>query len=159
LFKLVYQRANYNEAINWIFFPQDCWDFFCICAINTIASKLFRYFLVNSFKTYPSAEIKNKTEIGFRVKKSSPKMTVGIRVCVDRGGTFTDCIAFVPNTIFPKGTEPPKEPFRPIVVKLLSVDPNNYQDAPREGIRRILEIATGISHPRDKLVDSSRLEM
>jgi hypothetical protein len=25
------------------------------------------------------------------------------------------------------------------VVKLLSVDPTNYEDAPREGIRRILE--------------------
>jgi 5-oxoprolinase (ATP-hydrolysing) len=86
-------------------------------------------------------------------------MKSGIRVCVDRGGTFTDCIAFVPNTIYPKGTEKPKQEFRPIVVKLLSVDPNNYKDAPREGIRRILEIATGIPHPRDKPVDTSNLEM
>ena len=61
----------------------------------------------------------------------------GIRVCVDRGGTFTDCIAFVPNSIQPLGVaEGPG--FRTVVVKLLSVDPTNYQDAPREGIRRIL---------------------
>ncbi|KAJ3316021.1 hypothetical protein HDV04_000230 [Boothiomyces sp. JEL0838] len=82
-----------------------------------------------------------------------------IRVCVDRGGTFTDCIAFVPNHIYPKGSPKPQEPFRTIVVKLLSVDPNNYQDAPREGIRRILEIATGVKHPRDKPVDTSNLEL
>ncbi|KAJ3276823.1 hypothetical protein HDV01_002878 [Terramyces sp. JEL0728] len=82
-----------------------------------------------------------------------------IRVCVDRGGTFTDCIAFVPNHIYPKGTPKPQEEFRTIVVKLLSVDPNNYKDAPREGIRRILELATGIKHPRDKPVDTSNLEL
>ncbi len=86
-------------------------------------------------------------------------MTPKIRVCVDRGGTFTDCIAFCPNTIYPKNQEQPKEPFRTIVVKLLSVDPTNYSDAPREGIRRILEIATGIPHPRNKPVDTSNLEM
>jgi 5-oxoprolinase (ATP-hydrolysing) len=50
----------------------------------------------------------------------------GIRICIDRGGTFTDCIAFIPNTIFPKGTAKPADKFRTIVVKLLSVDPNNY---------------------------------
>ncbi|KAJ3062865.1 hypothetical protein HK102_008641, partial [Quaeritorhiza haematococci] len=35
----------------------------------------------------------------------------------------------------------------------------NYKDAPREGIRRILEIATGIPHPRDKPLDTSRIEL
>ena len=34
------------------------------------------------------------------------------------------------------------------MVKLLSQDPTNYEDAPREGIRRILEIATGKPFPR-----------
>lgn len=86
-------------------------------------------------------------------------MKSGIRICVDRGGTFTDCIAFVPNTIHPKWTKAPSEPFRTIVIKLLSVDPNNYKDAPREGIRRILEIATGIPHPRNLPVDTSNLEL
>lgn len=61
--------------------------------------------------------------------------TAGIRVCVDRGGTFTDCIAFVPKHIHPKNEPEPKADFRTIVVKLLSVDPSNYPDAPREGIR------------------------
>lgn len=47
------------------------------------------------------------------------------RFAIDRGGTFTDVYA-----------ECPKNKVR--VMKLLSVDPA-YPDAPREGIRRILE--------------------
>eukprot|EP01119_Soliformovum_irregulare_P023980 TRINITY_DN8499_c0_g1_i3.p1 TRINITY_DN8499_c0_g1~~TRINITY_DN8499_c0_g1_i3.p1 ORF type:complete len:1241 (-),score=304.27 TRINITY_DN8499_c0_g1_i3:47-3769(-) len=35
------------------------------------------------------------------------------------------------------------------VVKLLSVDPGNYDDAPREGIRRILEEVTGRKIPKN----------
>lgn len=34
------------------------------------------------------------------------------------------------------------------VLKLLSEDPSNYPDAPREGIRRVLEEVTGVPHPR-----------
>lgn len=45
---------------------------------------------------------------------------------IDRGGTFTDV-----HAILPSGEE--------YVTKLLSVDPQNYPDAPTEGIRRILE--------------------
>lgn len=54
------------------------------------------------------------------------------RFSIDRGGTFTDVYAEVPG-----------EPgFK--VVKLLSEDPANYDDAPREGIRRVLaEFADG----------------
>jgi len=44
---------------------------------------------------------------------------------IDRGGTFTDIYCELPDKTS-------------IVRKLLSVDPNNYDDAPREGIRRIL---------------------
>lgn len=44
---------------------------------------------------------------------------------IDRGGTFTDVFARCPN-----GTIK--------TLKLLSEDPANYADAPREGIRRIL---------------------
>ena len=59
------------------------------------------------------------------------------RFSVDRGGTFTDVYAEVPG-----------EPgFR--VAKLLSEDPQNYADAPREGIRRILEGVTGQKMPKD----------
>ncbi|KAI8816179.1 Hydantoinase B/oxoprolinase-domain-containing protein [Fimicolochytrium jonesii] len=75
-----------------------------------------------------------------------------ITICIDRGGTFTDCIAFVP-------TKDGTSPYKTIVVKLLSVDPQNYPDAPREGIRRILELATGVPHPADKLVNTSRLKV
>lgn len=45
---------------------------------------------------------------------------------IDRGGTFTDIWARCPGGKIK-------------VMKLLSVDPQNYEDAPREGIRRILE--------------------
>ena len=77
----------------------------------------------------------------------------GIRVCIDRGGTFTDCVASIPVPVsdtYPSGR-------KELVVKLLSVDPSNYPDAPREGIRRILEIATGKPHPREKLVATEEL--
>ncbi|MBF0290146.1 MAG: hydantoinase B/oxoprolinase family protein [SAR324 cluster bacterium] len=53
-----------------------------------------------------------------------------LRFSIDRGGTFTDVYAEVPGN----------PGFR--VVKLLSEDPKNYADAPREGIRRILEEVT-----------------
>ena len=60
------------------------------------------------------------------------KMTdTSFRFSIDRGGTFTDVYAEVPG----------EAEFR--VVKLLSEDPQNYADAPREGIRRIMESVTG----------------
>ena len=37
------------------------------------------------------------------------------------------------------------------------MDPQNYPDAPREGIRRILEQLTGKKHPRDEKLDTSRI--
>ncbi|KAG9243173.1 Hydantoinase B/oxoprolinase-domain-containing protein [Calycina marina] len=67
----------------------------------------------------------------------------GIVVSIDRGGTFTDCIAT---------NIPGKED---LVVKLLSVDPSNYDDAPTEGIRRILEIVKGENLSRGELIDTS----
>lgn len=59
------------------------------------------------------------------------------RFSIDRGGTFTDIYAETPGT---PGFQ---------VVKLLSEDPQNYSDAPREGIRRILEDITGVPMPPD----------
>jgi 5-oxoprolinase (ATP-hydrolysing) len=45
-----------------------------------------------------------------------PSRGAGIRVAIDRGGTFTDCLGIVPG--------------KPdILVKLLSNDPTNYNDA------------------------------
>ncbi|KAJ3341068.1 hypothetical protein HDU93_005700 [Gonapodya sp. JEL0774] len=74
-------------------------------------------------------------------------MQRGIRICIDRGGTFTDCIGFVPDTSSPAG-------YRQIVLKVLSVDPAY----PEEGIRQILELATGKPHPRDAPLDTSNIE-
>ncbi|KAF8860972.1 5-oxoprolinase [Acephala macrosclerotiorum] len=58
-----------------------------------------------------------------------------VKIAIDRGGTFTDVWAAVDG-------QPD------IVLKLLSVDPGNYADAPSEGIRRVLEQVTGTSIPR-----------
>ncbi|KAK5209936.1 hypothetical protein LTR47_002827 [Exophiala xenobiotica] len=68
-----------------------------------------------------------------------------IRISIDRGGTFTDVHASVPG--------------KPdIILKLLSVDPSNYKDAPTEGIRRILELATGESFPRGKRLNLKHID-
>ena len=64
-----------------------------------------------------------------------------IKIAIDRGGTFTDCIGSY------KGKEE--------IVKLLSVDPSNYDDAPLEGIRRLLERFTGRNFPREDKLDTS----
>ena len=85
-----------------------------------------------------------------------------VRVCIDRGGTFTDCIAFIPTHMpggHPTSTAEAQSGFKQVVVKLLSVDPTNYGDAPTEGIRRILEIATGKPHPRGHKLDTSNIEL
>ncbi|CAN9213692.1 unnamed protein product [Alternaria alternata] len=74
-----------------------------------------------------------------------PLQGAGIRIAIDRGGTFTDCLGIVPG--------------KPdILVKLLSNDPTNYSDAPIEGIRRILEQATDVSIPRGEKIDTSDIE-
>ncbi|PGH05604.1 hypothetical protein AJ79_06771 [Helicocarpus griseus UAMH5409] len=65
-----------------------------------------------------------------------------IKIAIDRGGTFTDCLGIV---------EGRKDD---TVVKLLSQDPANYADAPIEGIRRILEQATGKCFPREKKLNT-----
>lgn len=68
------------------------------------------------------------------------------RFSIDRGGTFTDVYAEVPG-----------EPgFK--VVKLLSEDPANYDDAPREGIRRILDEYSQGNEKNKKFIDASNIE-
>lgn len=73
------------------------------------------------------------------------------RFSIDRGGTFTDiyCDIYDPST---------NKVFKQRVVKLLSEDPSNYQDAPTEGIRRILEEETGIPHPRKQPVRTKQID-
>ena len=45
-----------------------------------------------------------------------------------------------------------------IVIKLLSEDPANYEDAPQEGIRRLLSKFTGKEVPRSQPLDTARIE-
>ena len=75
------------------------------------------------------------------------------RFCIDRGGTFTDVYAEVPAQDAEGNAS---VSFR--TLKLLSEDPANYESAPREGIRRILEEVTGDTIPRDVPVPTDRIE-
>ncbi|OCL08361.1 hypothetical protein AOQ84DRAFT_388907 [Glonium stellatum] len=72
----------------------------------------------------------------------------GIRIAIDRGGTFTDCVGN-------PGTGKMEDD---ILIKLLSVDPANYDDAPLEGIRRLLSKFTGKEIPRGEPLDTSQIE-
>ncbi|ETI25000.1 hypothetical protein G647_04370 [Cladophialophora carrionii CBS 160.54] len=72
----------------------------------------------------------------------------GIRIAIDRGGTFTDCVGN-------PGTGRMEDD---IVIKLLSEDPSNYEDAPLEGIRRLMSKFTGREIPRGEPLDTSKIE-
>jgi 5-oxoprolinase (ATP-hydrolysing) len=75
------------------------------------------------------------------------------RVCVsvDRGGTFTDVYATILRS--------PEAALEAHALKLLSVDPGAYADAPTEGIRRILCIATGEDrNPKHAPVDTDHID-
>lgn len=63
---------------------------------------------------------------------------------IDRGGTFCDVLVQTPG----------KDDF---IFKLLSVDPQNYRDAPTEAIRRALETVQGKPIPRGDKLDASRV--
>ncbi|GIX83383.1 5-oxoprolinase [Caerostris extrusa] len=64
---------------------------------------------------------------------------------IDRGGTFTDVFALCPGG-------------KVKVMKLLSDDPSNYKDAPREGIRRILSEMTGKNYGTEDVLDTNELD-
>ncbi|KAL8973478.1 MAG: hypothetical protein Q9197_002282 [Variospora fuerteventurae] len=80
----------------------------------------------------------------------------GIRIAIDvslsilhqRGGTFTDCVGN-------PGTGAMKDD---VIIKLLSEDPSNYDDAPLEGIRRLLSKFTGRDVLRGEPLDTSKIE-
>lgn len=57
---------------------------------------------------------------------------------IDRGGTFTDIVARRPNGEL-------------LTRKLLSEDPEHYQDATVQGIREIMEISPGSAIPADEI--------
>lgn len=44
-----------------------------------------------------------------------------------------------------------------VVIKLLSVDPDHYDDAPLEGIRRLMATLTGVDIPRGQPLDTSQI--
>src|SRR5947208_1080658 len=64
---------------------------------------------------------------------------------IDRGGTFTDVFALCPG-------------HKIRTLKLLSVNPAHYEDAPREGIRRILEQETGKTLDPKVPIDPRQIE-
>ncbi|KAL9648535.1 hypothetical protein ABK040_012649 [Willaertia magna] len=68
------------------------------------------------------------------------------RFSIDRGGTFTDIYAEVPT----------KEGFT--VMKLLSEDPQNYKDAPTEGIKRIMNKVLGLNMKSAKEINIDLIE-
>ncbi len=67
------------------------------------------------------------------------------RFAIDRGGTFTDVYAELPNNSVR-------------VLKLLSVDPQNYADAPTEGIARVIEEYTGEKVDRSAPIPGEQIE-
>jgi 5-oxoprolinase (ATP-hydrolysing) len=71
-----------------------------------------------------------------------------IAFAIDRGGTFTDCIAHYQDV----------SGWRVITEKLLSQDPRHYEDASREGIRRLLERVTGQTIPRPVQIPTECIE-
>lgn len=72
-------------------------------------------------------------------------MSSKFRFAIDRGGTFTDIYAKCPNG-------------KVRTLKLLSVDPSNYDDAPKEGIRRILQDELSVSIPKTDKISCSAIE-
>jgi 5-oxoprolinase (ATP-hydrolysing) len=73
--------------------------------------------------------------------ESSPGRDRGIRIAIDRGGTFTDCVG--------------ERNGETLIIKLLSEDPANYEDAPLEGIRRIMSHFLGRDIPRGEALDTA----
>ncbi|CAD7088774.1 unnamed protein product [Hermetia illucens] len=63
---------------------------------------------------------------------------------IDRGGTFTDLLCICPDGKIK-------------TLKLLSEDPERYPDAPREGIKRILQEETSDALTPDGLVNTSQI--
>ena len=86
---------------------------------------------------------------GAQLADNNNAMTMrDVTFCIDRGGTFTDVYCEYSES----GTK------MKMAIKLLSEDPKNYQSAPREGIRRALEIITKESIPREVKTPTTRIK-
>lgn len=84
----------------------------------------------------------------------SSSANLNVRIAVDRGGTFTDIYSQI---IRPNPDDSACPLVEEHVLKLLSEDPRNYKDAPTEGIRRVLQLATGRSYPRGEPIDTTHI--
>ncbi|CDF34748.1 5-oxo-L-prolinase [Chondrus crispus] len=86
---------------------------------------------------------------------STESPTPLVRVAIDRGGTFTDIYAEIDR---PDPDKPDSTLSEHHVLKLLSVDPANYPDAPTEAIRRVLQLATKARISRHEPLNSSHIQ-
>lgn len=83
----------------------------------------------------------------FQSRINMPNTDGKFHFAIDRGGTFTDVVSKLPD-----GSE--------VVSKLLSEDPQHYDDAPTEGIRRVLEKyekESGIDYSRGRPVKTEKI--
>lgn len=109
--------------------------------------------IVSNIKSPTAFWIQNNltTRRKTRIKMTAAPSTVAgdgkFHFAIDRGGTFTDVFCRLPD-----GSE--------IVSKLLSEDPSHYDDAPTEGIRRVLEEhdkGGRRKYPRSQPVNTSQI--
>ncbi|KAA1077560.1 hypothetical protein PGT21_011836 [Puccinia graminis f. sp. tritici] len=80
-----------------------------------------------------------------------------IQISIDRGGTFTDVHASWPTTTTTNNNNKNNNKRLEWVTKLLSQD-SGYQDAPREGIRRVLEHVLKQPIPRDQKLNTDKID-
>lgn len=78
-----------------------------------------------------------------------------MHISVDRGGTFTDVYASYPSASNKSDEEGGAR--EELIIKLLSQDPGNYEDAPREGIRRVLEQVLEKKIPREEKFTTEKI--
>ncbi|KAJ9089144.1 hypothetical protein DSO57_1015859 [Entomophthora muscae] len=79
-----------------------------------------------------------------------------VRIAIDRGGTFTDCYATWEAQV-KSGGNVSWEP-QELVTKLLSQDPEHYDDAPTEGIRRLMSKIFQREIPRREGIEIDLIE-
>lgn len=92
----------------------------------TLPSILTPLLLIISSHAASSSAFLPTSKVFCQKRNMNLHMANKFQFSIDRGGTFTDI-----HCILPDGKE--------VVRKLLSEDPDNYPDAPTEGIRRVLK--------------------
>ncbi|CDW77531.1 5-oxoprolinase [Stylonychia lemnae] len=78
------------------------------------------------------------------------KQDIEFYFSIDRGGTFTDIYCDILHA--------KQMRLESRILKLLSVDKKNYEDAPTEGIRRIVSEVIGIEIPRQNKIPTSQIK-